>query len=101
MKPAALPEELATRADEVRELVARNLDQLLKEQRWSRRAASAALGLTHTYVNSRVAGDTDLSASDLDMFAAFLDVPVARFFQAPVAETNVTPLPRRSPVNGL
>jgi len=105
MKTAAFPEELATRADAIRDLVARNLDQLLKEQRWSRRAAAAELGLTHTYVNSRAAGDTDMSASDLAMFAEFLAVPVSRFFAEPVDDTNVTPLPRATrrtrPVNGL
>lgn len=63
MKTAALPEALATRADEVRTTVAHNLDELL---------------------NGGVAGTVDLSSSDLAMFAEFFDVPVSRFFE-PVA----------------
>ncbi len=74
--------ELSSRADEVRITVATNLDHMLKAQRWTRRSAAAQLGLTHTYVNSRAAGTTDLSASDLVMFADLLEVPVARFFDA-------------------
>lgn len=86
-----MPEGLATRSDEVRSTVALNLDALLKEKRWSRRAAATALGLTHTYVNSRAAGDTDLSASDLAMFADFLEVSVADFFTpVPPGPENVT-----------
>jgi len=91
MKTAALPQELAARSDEVRSTVAYNLDAALKGQRWSRRAAATALGLTHTYVNSRAAGDTDLSASDLVMFADFLSMPVSAFFQPiPTGNDNVT-----------
>jgi transcriptional regulator with XRE-family HTH domain len=104
MKTAALPEELATRADEIRATVAQNLDDLLKSQRWSRRATAAQLGLTHTYVNSRAAGDTDLSASDLAMFADFLDVPVSRFFEVPDAKLTDLDAQRskkKRPVNGL
>lgn len=91
MRTATIPQELATRAEQVRATVAGNLDALLTQQRWSRRAAASALGLTHTYVNSRVAGDTDLSAGDLAMFAEFLDVPVSQFFEPlPDDEGNVT-----------
>lgn len=80
MKQAVLPEALSTQADEVRIRVACNLDDELKAQRWTRRAAAGELGLTPRYVNSRVAGDVDLSASDLAMFSDFLGVPVSRFF---------------------
>ena len=44
MRTAALPEDLATRADQVRWTVATNLDTILKRERWSRRAAALALG---------------------------------------------------------
>lgn len=94
MRAASLPAGLAEHADEVRERVAKNLSDLLKKNRWSRRAAATALGLTNTYVNSRASGDVDLSASDLAMFAEFLEVPVTAFFAKPADSTNVTPMPR-------
>lgn len=87
MRTAALPADLATRSDEIRQTVATNIDALLKSQRWSRRAAAMALGISHRYVNDRAAGDVDVTASDLAMFADFLDVPVSRFF----AETQNGP----------
>jgi len=67
-------------ADEVRETVAANLRATLKQNRWSERKAADALGLTPAYVNRRASGDTDLSSSDLAMFARFLNVPVQHFF---------------------
>lgn len=83
MRTAALPEDLATRADQVRWTVATNLDTILKRERWSRRAAALALGLSHRYVNDRATGDVDLSASDLAMFADFLEVSISDFY-API-----------------
>lgn len=97
MKTAAFPQELAEQSDEVRTTVAHNLDVLLKQQRWSRRKAATALGLTHTYVNSRAAGDTDLSASDLAMFAKFLQVDVSEFFKP---RTLVPKVAGSTPVGG-
>lgn len=85
MRTAALPEDLATRADQVRWTVATNLDTILKRERWSRRAAALALGLSHRYVNDRATGDVDLSASDLAMFADFLEVSISDFY-APIPE---------------
>lgn len=82
MKNATIPENVAAQADIVRHTVAANLSALLDEQRWSRRAAATALGLTHRYVNSRATGDVELSSSDLAMFARFLNVPISRFFVA-------------------
>lgn len=91
MKHAHLPEEAAERATAVRAKVAHNFSYELKAQRWSQRAAATALGLTPRYVNSRAIGDVDMSASDLAMFAEFLDVPVARFFDEPHdTDSNVT-----------
>lgn len=101
MKPAALPEELSTQADEVRTRVAKNLSDELKAQRWTRRSAAAELGLTSRYVNSRAAGEVDLSASDLVMFADFLSVPVSRFFETSLGDdTNVTPIGRQRGAQG-
>lgn len=80
MKHATIPEAVAEKATAVRTTVARNLSVELRAQRWSQRAAATALGLTPRYVNSRAHGDVDMSASDLALFAEFLDIPVARFF---------------------
>jgi transcriptional regulator with XRE-family HTH domain len=67
--------------DETRELVAANLSAELTRQRWSGRKAAAALGLTQPYVARRMSGDVELSASDIVMFASFLDIPVTKFFE--------------------
>lgn len=66
--------------DEVRERVAANLRRELKDNRWSERKAAAALGLSPAYINRRASGETELSASDIAMFASFLDVPEQKFF---------------------
>ena len=95
MRTPTVPKEIREHADEVRALVAKNLSDTLKEQRWSRRQAATALGLTHTYVNARAAGDVDLSASDLALFADFLSVPITRFFAPTDQGGTITPLPTR------
>ena len=95
MRNAVKSEELNEQAYEVRERVASNLSALLKQERWSHRAAAAALGLTPRYVNSRANGSIDLSAPDLVMFAEFLKVPVSRFFAEPT-DGNVTSMVGRS-----
>ena len=53
MRTASISDELNDRVSEVRATVAANLDAALKAQRWSRRAAAVALGLSHR------AGDRD------------------------------------------
>ena len=63
------------------QLVAANLAAELTRQRWSGRKAAAALGLTNVYVSRRASGELECSASDLAMFAEFLDIPVSRFFE--------------------
>ena len=63
-----------------REIVATNLRTALKDQRWSERRAADALGLTHAYVNRRVSGETELSGSDIAMFASFLRMREQDFF---------------------
>lgn len=91
MRNAHIPEAAAEKATAVRATVAHNLSAELKAQRWSQRAAATALGLTPRYVNSRAIGDVDMSASDLAMFAEFLDVPIARFFdETHDRDSNVT-----------
>lgn len=68
--------------DETRMTIAANVAAELKRQRWTGRSAAAALGLSQPYVARRLSGDTDLSGSDLALFAAFLKVPVSVFFDA-------------------
>lgn len=95
MRQAALPVEIADQADATRVRVAQNFSDMLKAERWSRRAAAEALGLTHRYVNSRASGMVDMSASDLALFADFLKVPVSRFFAEPTSG-NVTSMEGRT-----
>lgn len=86
---------------ETAQIVAANLRRALKDNRWSERQAAAALGLTPAYVNRRASGDTELSASDLAMFSAFLKVPVQNFFTqitvlSLASVTALTPRPATS-----
>ena len=85
--------------DQVRELVAANLRKHLKDNRWSQRKAAEALHLTPAYVNRRAAGETDLSASDLAMFARFLNVPVQNFFMQ-ITDWSLAPVTRLIPRSG-
>lgn len=71
---------IASTATVTRETIASNLDAELTRQRWSKRKAAAALGLSPVYVSRRTSGEVELSGSDLVMFAAFLQIPVTRFF---------------------
>ena len=66
--------------DATRMRVANNLNAELKRQRWSIRKASTALGVTLSYLTRRTSGDTELSASDLELFSEFLEIPIERFF---------------------
>lgn len=76
-----------------RELIAANLDAELARQRWTKRKAAAALGLSHVYVSRRAAGEVELSGSDLVMFSAFLSIPVSRFFVGlPDLDSNQEPI---------
>lgn len=75
-----MPAELEAQAHAVKSRVAHNFSAILGENRWSARKAAAALGLTHTYVNSRANGTVEMSGSDLALFADFLNIPIARFF---------------------
>lgn len=76
-----------------RELIAANLDAELARQRWTKRKAAAALGLSHVYVSRRAAGEVELSGSDLAMFATFLNIPVSRFFVGlPDLDSNQEPI---------
>ena len=81
MRNAVVPAEIAEQADKMRTIIATNFSDMLEENRWSRRRAAEALGLTHTYVNSRATGDVEMSGSDIVLFADFLAVPVTEFFK--------------------
>lgn len=91
MRNAVVPAEIAEQADKMRTIIATNFSDMLEENRWSRRRAAEALGLTHTYVNSRATGDVEMSGSDIMLFAGFLDVPESEFFNAnrPKPASNV------------
>lgn len=80
MKHSTISEVAADKASAVRATVAHNFSTELKRQRWSQRAAATALGLTPRYLNARATGDVDMSASDLALFAEFLNVSIGRFF---------------------
>jgi transcriptional regulator with XRE-family HTH domain len=83
---------LETARDETRETVASNLDAELTRQRWSKRKAAAALGITPIYVTRRTSGEVELSASDLVMFASFLNIPVTRLLtKLPDLDSNQEP----------
>jgi hypothetical protein len=81
MRNAVVPAEIAEQADKMRTIIATNFSDMLEENRWSRRRAAEALGLTHTYVNSRATGDVEMSGSDIMLFASFLGVSEAEFFK--------------------
>lgn len=80
MRNAVVPAEIAEQADKMRTIIATNFSDILAENRWTRRSAAEALGLTHTYVNSRATGAVEMSGSDIVLFADFLGVPVSEFF---------------------
>lgn len=76
----------------MREIAAANLAAELARQRWSDRKAATALGVTHVYVSRRASGKVELTVSDLDMFARFLNVSVSRFFEKlPEKDSNLQP----------
>ena len=72
--------KIAAEMDGIRQRVAANVDAQLANQRWSRRAAANELGFTQRYVNSRMNGEVDMSATDLAIFAELLNVSVDSFF---------------------
>lgn len=72
--------------DQMRETIAANVAAEIKRQRWTGRSASVALGLTQAYVYRRLAGEVEMSGSDLAMFAKFLSVPVQKFFEEPTTD---------------
>jgi transcriptional regulator with XRE-family HTH domain len=72
-------------------VVADNVRAELARERWTGRKAAAALGVTQTYVSRRLAGITMMSAADLQMFADLVGVPVARFFESPLSDSNRRP----------
>lgn len=79
--------------EKTRETIASNVAAELKRQRWTGRSAAVALGLSQPYVYRRIAAEVEMSGSDLAMFAAFLNVPVSRFFvQLPDLDSNQEPI---------
>lgn len=86
----------------VRDLIAANLDAELTRQRWTKRKAAAALGISHVYVSRRTSGEVELSGSDLAMFSEFLAIPVSRFFvKLPDLDSNQEPIGFESEIVNL
>lgn len=86
------PDAYSIDTDRTRAVIASNLAAELKRQRWTGRSAASALGLSQPYVSRRLTGDTELSGSDLALFAGFLKVPVSRFFvELPDLDSNQEP----------
>lgn len=71
-KPMAKP--MAKRAAE-------NLSAELARQGYSDREAANRLGLTNVYVSRRANGSVEMSVSDLELFADFLQVPISRLLE--------------------
>lgn len=60
--------------DSLRQRIADNLSAEIKRNRWSGRKMAAALGLSQPYIARRASGETELSASDIIIFAEFLQI---------------------------
>lgn len=60
--------------DSLRQRIADNLSAEIKRNRWSGRKMAAALGLSQPYIARRASGETELSASDIIVFAEFLQI---------------------------
>ena len=78
-KTAALEPE----RDEISAIVAYNLREQMKGQRWSGRAFATSLGLPPAYIQRRMSGDSELSATDLKVFAEKLGVKIQDFYKVP------------------
>ena len=65
---------LDTDPSSVKQLAAANLKQLLKDYRWSERKAAVRLNLTQGYINRRTTADTELSTSDIVLFAQLFEL---------------------------
>lgn len=87
MRAPALPEMIASEFDRMRELTSTNLRDLIDASGKSRRQVARELQLTPRYVDSRATGTVEMSASDLALFATFLDVPVSRFYDETPVDT--------------
>jgi transcriptional regulator with XRE-family HTH domain len=87
-------------ADSIRPTVAANLKALLKQHRWSERKAAVRLGLTQGYINRRTSGETELSTSDIVMFAPLFDLAPAtltdELLKLPHLDSNQEPIGSQS-----
>jgi transcriptional regulator with XRE-family HTH domain len=79
------------------------LRDMLRNERWSNRAAAQHLGLTHTYVGARLNGEVDLSYSDIESFARLLNMKTAELFmKLPGLDSNQEPIGSRlAPISSL
>ena len=72
------------------------LDQMLKDERWTRRKVAMAIGATPTYINARMNGQVDLSFSDIEVIAPLLRMTGAELFVA-LQDVEVSPAPQNDP----
>ena len=83
--------------DEVADLVAGNLSDHMEAERWTGRSFALALGLQPIYVQRRMSGEVELSATDLKVFADKLGIRVQDLFKS---RTLVPKVAGSNPVGG-
>ena len=66
--------------DETANTVAANLSDYMKQRRWTGRSFALALGLKPIYVQRRMSGEVEMSATDLRVFAQQLEIREQDFF---------------------
>ena len=76
------------RRDETAEIVAVNLRDTMKLKRWTGRSLALSLGLKPIYVQRRMSGEVEMSATDLRVFADQLEITVQDFFKETPQITN-------------
>jgi transcriptional regulator with XRE-family HTH domain len=91
---------LHSESPSVTQLVARNVRDALKRQRWSGRSAAIELGWGTAFISRRLSGDVDFNVSELSQIADLLNVPVGSFFDEDGRGVRVAGLGngRRGPV---
>lgn len=62
-------------------LVAANLTQYMDERRWTGRSFALAHGFTPIYVQRRMSGEVEMSATDLKVFADHLGIKVQDLYK--------------------
>lgn len=69
--------------DEVAAIVAHNLQTYMKEHRWTGRSLALALGLKPIYVQRRMSGEVEMSATDLKLIGDKIGMTLDDFYKVP------------------